>query len=351
MAQTDTTNQATAVSSAEDKVDLPVRFEQTKFDWTSSEGAPKLYPMELISGSFMLEGGGALYIPNGATLHNGWGRGASNHIVGEDLKALPNRLVVSFFSYTENKFYSGDFTLPYKKILALFQAGHFSPNANGEIVTYGKIVAGFAPGGAVSVWLISYDRTVEVFFGYAKEEPGNWKSIIDNPDITREEFIQHEINATLTSEQISDMKKNGIPLGLWERYHKARYAWQPEFTDMQLEDNIVSYIHYRNGERDFIDLDPKELAQHPNRAVPDEVYFVWERPNARPLFLNVYFRSHALLEAFEKLAPSNLPLTLQFFLTKREAENQHLNVTLRNEKESIVVPFELEVYDVPEPPQ
>ncbi len=339
MANNNLTTHSTASSA--------VYFKQEKFDWTSSEGAPPDYPMQLISGSFFLADGNSLYIPDGATLYyKDWGMGHSNHIVGPDLKALPNRLAVTFFSYTENKFYSGDFELPYARILALFQQGHYS-RKHKEDITYDEIVVGVAPGGVVSVWLTSLDRTVEVFFGYANEVEGNWASINDNPKYTREEYVRLEIEDTLKPEQIAKMKKNGIPLGLWERYHKARYSWQPAFVDMVIKDNRISYIRYRNGERDFIDLDPVQLSQHPSRAVPDTIYFVWQRADAKPLFLNVYFKDHSLLEAFEELSQANLPLTLQMQVKKNKDNKDHFYVTLKNNKASIDIPHKLEVYDVP----
>ncbi|MBN4080457.1 DUF2931 family protein, partial [Beggiatoa alba] len=111
---------------------------QTKFDWQASEGAPNNYPMKIIAGSLSFPNGGSLYVPNGVKLHNGWGKGRSTHVGGDDLKSLPNKLSILFFSYTEDQFYRGEFALPYNKILALFQAGHYSPNDKGDI-TYDEI--------------------------------------------------------------------------------------------------------------------------------------------------------------------------------------------------------------------
>jgi len=152
----------------------------TKFDWQASKSTPKSYPMQIIAGNFYSPNGDSLYVPDGVFLHKGWGIGRSSHVVGKDLKSLPDRLSLSFFSYRENQFYSAKFALPYKEILALFQAGHYSPNNDGHI-TYHRITVGVAPGGTVSVWLVSIDRTLEIFFGYADKEKGNWKWINDNP--------------------------------------------------------------------------------------------------------------------------------------------------------------------------
>src|SRR5690625_6866949 len=62
----------------------------------------------------------------------------SSHIVGLDLKPLPDRLDIKFFSYTENQFYHGVFELPYERILSLFSEG----SLNKEDPTYYRIMVG-----------------------------------------------------------------------------------------------------------------------------------------------------------------------------------------------------------------
>ncbi|NNE62692.1 MAG: DUF2931 family protein, partial [Gammaproteobacteria bacterium] len=98
-----------------------------KFDWKATESAPKNYAMKIVTGHFYSPDGYSLYIPNKKRIHHGWGKGVSSHLVGPDTKSLPNRMSISFFSYTEDKFYQGEFDLPYDKIVRLFDEGYFSP--------------------------------------------------------------------------------------------------------------------------------------------------------------------------------------------------------------------------------
>ena len=306
--------------------------ESDKFDWLASEGAPELYPMEIIVGHFYNPAGGSLYIPNKATLHHGWGKGWSNHIVGADLKPLPNRLSVYFFSYMENKFYSGEFDLPYEKILSLFKTGYYSPRKK-EKVTYHKIVAGVAPGGHVSVWLVGIHKTTEVFSGQAKEEPGNWASINRNPDISREEYIRLVIEETLSTEEIQSIKKNGIPIGLWERY-RTRYHWQPLLTGMALRDGLIDEIEYYNGEKDYLyyPLDKKTAAQ--TRAVPSHLYLVWERGERPDRVIKIKFNEAEIFAAFKKLGANNAALKLELKMEKTDTANR-LTIWLHNEKDNV----------------
>ena len=324
----------------------------TKFDWQASESAPKSYPMKIIAGNFYSPNGDSLYVPDGVKLHHGWGRGRSSHVVGEDLKALPNRVSLSFFSYTENQFYRGDFALPYDKILALFQAGHYSPKDEDHI-TYNEITVGVAPGGAVSVWVVSLDRSVEVFFGYAEKEEGNWKWINDNPNITREEYIRMGIDESLeaeglTPEAVTALKQRPLPFGLWERYHQRRYRWQPVFTNMPVYGGRIDYIKYYNGERDYIDIPVTNNKAEATRAVPSLLDFTWDRPPAKPLRLKLFFNETEIFAAFEKLGSQNQPLQFEMRIEKINGKND-FTLWLKNEKESIEIKqTKVETYGIPE---
>ena len=130
-----------------------------KYNWQATESAPKSYPMQVVSGTLFYHGQNqGLYVPDGSSIDDGWGSGISSHIVGPDLKPLPDRLQITFFSYTENQFYVGKFDLPYEKILALFKAGYDLRRGGGH-TTYGQIVVGIAPGGAVAVWVSGLSKT------------------------------------------------------------------------------------------------------------------------------------------------------------------------------------------------
>lgn len=75
----------------------------TKFDWLATESAPNSFPMKIISGDFIAPDGSSRYIPNNKEIHHGWGKSISTHVGGPDLKSLPNRMEIKFFSFTEKK--------------------------------------------------------------------------------------------------------------------------------------------------------------------------------------------------------------------------------------------------------
>ena len=51
-------------------------------------------------------------------------------------------------------------------------------------------VVGMAAGGQITIWVNAIKRNLEVFSEIAEEIEGNWNWIVDNPDITREDYIK-----------------------------------------------------------------------------------------------------------------------------------------------------------------
>ncbi len=309
----------------------------TTFEWQATESAPKNYPMEITSGSLIYhDGSGSLYVPNGVTLYNGWGKGRSSHVVGEDFKPLPSRLRISFFSYTEDQFYRGDFELPYEKILALFQAGFYSPNQEKK-TTYKKIIVGVAPGGAVSVWLWGYERRTEVFFGQAEKTEGDWKHFTNDADISRKGYISVVIKGSLkTPELIEALHKDGIPFGRWAAY-RTRYHWQPLFTNIPLRDKRISAINYYNGEQDYINYPLEKEALASQRPIPNYIYFIWKNPvkDARDRTIRLHFDEAEITSAFQTLGQGNRSLQMEFLINEVEGKNM-FTVLLKNDEDSIV---------------
>ncbi len=150
-----------------------------QYDWLAGDSAPEDYTMEVIQGDFIYPDGGSLYVPAKASLHPGWGTAASSHVVGPDLKPLPNRLDITFFSFAENQFYRGSFELPYEEIHELFEKGYDRKLNRGHI-TFSDIVVGIAPGGSVAVWVQGPDKTTEIFFGQAENTEVPWNRLTKN---------------------------------------------------------------------------------------------------------------------------------------------------------------------------
>ena len=307
-----------------------------KFDWLATESAPKNYPMEIVTGDFIYPDGGSLYVPNEKTIHKGWGNFVSTHIVDPDLKPLPKRLDITYFSYTEDKFYQGSFELPYDKILDMFNEGYYSPKEHAD-TTYSNIMAGVAPGGAVAVWVMGTDKVTEVFFGKAEKANVPWNRIMDNDDISREEFVRLEVEETISTEALDSLKRDGIPYGLWDTY-RTRYHWQPVITAVN-PPKLFNVVSYFNGELDYLRYPLEEPLTQEKRTIPDKITFFWVSPEGQPLSIKVYFNEAEIFEAFKQFAPTEstanqVQLQLEFRIETTD-QGRETTVWLRNKDEEI----------------
>jgi len=303
----------------------------TKFEWSATECGPEGYPMEIIKGTFLFKGEEhGLYIPDGGTLNGDWGDPTSSH--GSIKHTLPDRLEITFFSYTEKQFYRGEFDLPYDRIVELFQKGlKEQKEEKKEFPTYSKMMVGIAPGGAVAVW-VTGGPGVEVFFGQAEKVELNPIFAFNLPFESEEEsdaYIAKQLPNSLSTEELESLEKNGIPFGLWSRY-RARYHWIATAKG----DSIYGFnIKYVNGESErghfpFVEDDKLRLL-----PVPLQMYF-----ETNKYIYRVNFDDLEIVSAFEQLkSHENLTeegrrIAMEFDLQYPRSNSR---VRLYNVKESI----------------
>ncbi|MGD9202733.1 MAG: DUF2931 family protein, partial [Chitinispirillia bacterium] len=190
-----------------------------RFDWLATECAHERFPIEIVSGDFIFKDGSSFYIPDGYISYKGWGKEGATHIAGADLKPIPAKLYIHWFSYAENKFYEGTFDLPHDKILTLFREGIQDVGHGRQ--TYQSIIVGLAPEGEVSVFLSGIGATVEVINNLrASEVKTDWSVINDNDDISRADDVKMILKEAQSNEQVEHLLKHGIPKGLMDSYRQ-----------------------------------------------------------------------------------------------------------------------------------
>jgi hypothetical protein len=218
-----------------------------KFDWLPSECAHRRFPMTLIDGNLTLKDGHSVYVPAKFLIHNGWGELGSTHVVGETMKALPVKLTVTWFSFAENKFFAGQFLLPYELILEKFRT---MINQDGKHPVSFYIQVGFGPEGAVSVWVSAEGICEEVGNYRAAEVTVDWKAVLDNDQVSKSDFIDEALNESLTPQQLRELRENGVPRGISDHYSK-QYRWNLSVTG---QINRLLYLKTLNGEEEFYDF-------------------------------------------------------------------------------------------------
>jgi len=289
------------------------------FKWLPTECADKQFPMQIIEGDFIFKNGNPIYIPFGKVVHNGWGERGSVHIVGDDYKPIPEKLYIYWFSYMEDSFYSGIFDLPFDNISRLFHNGIVRPGTE-EKSNYNRIIVGLAPRGAVSLWLSGDGIVTEVAFFQADVVKGDWLKIINNPNVTRSQFIQMMIESQLGKEQSQLIQKSNIPEGRWSKRFREKYQWAPQIEGTNKPQSIWLFTY--NGEREFINCNKLEDLDCKLRAVPKKVKINWQNDLGKEYTKTLIFDENEIYEAYHKFYNynSNDKLFLRFQINKRSYE-------------------------------
>lgn len=242
-----------------------------KYEWLPTSNAPELYPTYIHDGHFYLEDGGSVYIPTSGTNHNGWGNDGSTHTQGEDLKALPVKLDITWASYIENKFYTGSWEMPLDTLKKLFEKGTIAWR-DGRVSNYSDIRVGCAPGGIVVVWVYGDDQQIEIARFQATETHVAMKDLIPaNPTLTFEEYF--DVSKSVP-EAYENLKKNGIQYDIWDIYRK-KYNWRAR-VEIPNHNLINIGFNMFNGEEETLFSEKiKENAFRP-RAIPKILGFIFE---------------------------------------------------------------------------
>ena len=278
-----------------------------KYQWLPTESAMAGYPMELIKGDFIFADKSTIYIPDRRVIHNGWGQTGSIHITGSLLKPIPEKLALSWFSYTEDTFYSGIFDLPVKKIADLFKQGLTGP-ASKHSVTYDQIIVGLAPEGGVSVWLATEGVVLEVATFKANEAKVPWTSVLDNEKVTRAEYITMVIEESLSHVQQIEFNEHGVRQNLWQTYTR-QYSWQLEVAGAKPQQ---LWLETFNGESEFFGFADTDRPRQ-RRAVPTSIKVDWQNAAKKGYFATIDFDEQEVFQAFAKLSQGKTdhPLVLQ----------------------------------------
>lgn len=262
------------------------------FEWLATECADERYPMQLLAGELHC-GDEVVPIPTGKLVNNGWGEIGSRRLIGEPLKPVPERLTLAWYSYAEDQFFEGALELPQAELTQLFRAGVREPSTR-EVLPWSKIIVGMGLGGWTSVWLAGSGFVREV--ASARLEPAelDWADVLDNPGISRSNYVRSKLQARLSDAQWRTHTEHGPPASTWPRY-ALRHPWQVlvEGVQVPLSMSLDSF----NGERarfDFAKQPPKDLD-----AVPKRMQITWLTRGGRKLLTKIRFDEREVFDAFD----------------------------------------------------
>ena len=297
-----------------------------KYVWDARSGAPLGYPIVVYAGGFILKGGTLVDLYSGiSTARSPWGTATGGM---ERAANFPHRLKVTWISFAEDCEYRIDVPLDAQKIEDIFKEKYLIRNAYGDLMesNYDEIVAGFAPGGVVSVWVEGGGASREVGF-FKGEKIKIPRSITDSLEPSERNWFDPayrkkimETPAAVPREVQEKNKNKPIPYGLWDRY-RNRYQWKPVFTlpegaalydvtFVYLNGN-VSDIYYPN-----INTLPKEYKDC--NFVPRFVTIEWTTKEGKNKIGLITFEQEKIMEAFEKFTDQD-SLELEFYVNQNSS--------------------------------
>ena len=314
------------------------RSQMDRYEWLPTESAYKRYPMSIIKGDLVFNDGTSIYIPSRIVVENGWGELGSIHVVGERLKPLPTKIEISWFSYTEDKFYSGVFELPFDKISSLFKKGVQSP-VTGKKITYENIIVGVDPAGIISIWLMADGEVLSVASFKAKEAKMDLKSVTENDQIPRSTYIKRVLSRSLSKEQVSDLNLYGVPYDRLEAFEK-QYSWKPEVMGSK---PVNVWLKTYNGECEFVDFIQNIENRRTLRAVPKRIDIEWQDRFGKRYLGYITFDENEVLKAYQKLSAGQENHEMKLQIEINEKIND-LNIYLKDAK--YIIPFKKSVVKV-----
>lgn len=303
-----------------------------KFDWLSTECAHRRYPMTLLHGYLTLKDGHSLYVPAKFIIDNGWGELGSTHIVGETMKALPVKLAATWFSFAENKFFAGEFLLPYDSILEKLRT---MISQTGTHPTSFWIQVGFGPEGAVSIWVSAEGISEEVGTYRAAEVTVDWKAVLDDDQVSRSDFIDQVLHESLTPQQLSELKERGVPRGISDHYSK-QYRWNLSVVG---QINRMLWLKTLNGEEEYFDFFGTNI--RPSRGLPQSLVVYWEDKIGIKFGADIYFDEAEVTAAYKKLSADKIDHPMQLKLDI--SDNPRVILTSLNDGKYVILLNKTEV--------
>ncbi len=308
-------------------------YQTDKFRLSAAPCAADGYFVTIQVGEFVRPDGNTFPVPTGHNLEGSWGASGTLWAVGDEQQPAPARLRMLWFSYAEDKFYEGDFTLPQAKIQELLQRGYWNLEKQ-QAGTYSSLIVCVIPKGGVVVWLGGTNQTL---IGRFQGQP----AIVDFKQFygpaNRAKMLQ-EVRAQMPPEVQQQIAAGTISAQKWDNYLR-RYPWKVEVSQ-PLTFSKYS-VHYLNAERvrDPLsrDLGPyrQQLLEASAKPVPRKLYLYGQAEHDARYQIRINpFDETETMAAFQQLsqASPDSPITLHVEVSKDFKKG---SLTLRNERQQI----------------
>ncbi len=281
-----------------------------RFDWGSGVYTQPGNTVQVAECTFSYGSGWNYSINKTAVLSNG--RENINYTEkGLNNAFYPDNLTICWYSYTEQKFYEGKFSLPYKHINEL--ARTLRNTTDYKINLY--FLAELLPQGKITVWLSDLGKYVAIGKYQAKAVNKTWE-IFNSP--------YGGDNKTKTNSATQTAL-------VMEEHPYSVEIHLPELLSLQdLTINPYNQIGWH--------LDKKNIQAIPIfKNIPHEIDITWGNEQ-KVYWVHYYFKDEEILSAFKKLQslPGNNKTVLQ---VKVNDQNDQVTMDLKKGNMSIILPY------------
>jgi hypothetical protein len=123
----------------------------------------------------------------------------------------------------------------------------------------------------------------------------------DNPDVTREEYVERVLRDELSADDLRALRERGIPYGHWNRA-ALRYNLTPVVVGGASRGS--AWVNFVDGEREYFDLSSGETEAR-TRAPVRQIEINWTSRAGVPYFGVVSIDEGESMSAVEKLTKGN----------------------------------------------
>ena len=309
------------------------------FKLSAGPCAPEGYWATIQSGFFSASSAGGFPVPVGHTLEGSWGASGTVWAVGDEMQPVPEHLELLWFSYAENKFYKGDFSLPQARLRTLLAQGTWNVEKE-KPAAYTEFTVCVLPKGVAVVWLTGGNQVlVGRFQGHeavvSATKFTRYYGVVDRAGMVQEtrEEMPPEVQAQITAGTISTRQ--------WDEYLKV-YPWQVAFN---VPFTLTRYsLHGLNAERFSDAASHDDLAGYRKfllgptpKAVPRQLSLYGQAEHGAHYVVRVQAfdeaETQAAFQALQAAIPGS-PITLLVSLDK---PLQKATLTLKNEAQEIAL--------------
>ncbi len=298
--------------------------------WEAMTSAAIGYPIAVYRGGFILKDGDFVSLYGGvtpATEH--WGSGYPTLSHGS---RVPYRLEVTWISIAEDCEYEIDTEIDHRKIKEIFDRRAKRRVADMSIreERFREIIAGFAPGGVVVVWVATNAGTQYEIGRYQGKKVSIPQEEINRLDHSekiwfdkayRKKLLERE--ALVTEKWREKNQGKPIPYGKWDKYRQT-YCYKPIITLPEGSEIYDINIRYYNGEKKKI-LFPEQLdSVHSDNVLPRYINVTWTTKEGEDKGALIIFNEEEVFREFGGFSPTD-KLEMEFYVSKGDIATVYLH--------------------------